>query len=160
MNQSIIDQLINSLKRIVESNNTIDIPSSSEKGIIELKSKNHLFIVDMNRNGHKKPKCTFQLRNQENKDQPLLRLDLIGRNHTNPPGDYHLAGQTIPCPHIHIAHPDYGDNIAYPLNDTYAKMYLTDEEINDLMIVLQEFLKRCNVGNIDSYNFQLQDNLL
>ncbi|MDY0396819.1 hypothetical protein RWE15_24095 [Virgibacillus halophilus] len=107
----------------------------------------------------KKPKCTFQLREQQNKDFPLLRLDIIGRTHKNPAGDFPYADMDIPCPHLHIAHPDYGTSIAYPLNDTYAKIVLTDKELNDLGKVLCSFLERCNVGNINEYTINYQGSI-
>lgn len=154
-----IHELINSLKRIVQENNKIHIPEIGTKDQIELKSSNHLFHLDLNRNGHRKPQCTYQLREQQSKDYPLLRFDLIGRTHVNPPGDYPNANEKIPCPHLHIAHPDYGDSIAYPLNHAYAKMYLTDDELNNLGDALISFLKRCNVGNINEYTIEHQSTL-
>ncbi|MCA0970832.1 hypothetical protein LCM20_09540 [Halobacillus litoralis] len=154
MNLNEIHDLINCLKRILHQNSTIPIPNQGSKEKIELTSTKYSFVVDLNRSGHKKPKCTFQLRAQHYRDTPLLRLDLIGRAHSNPPGDYPLANERIPCPHIHIIHPDYGDKIAYPLDDSYAKMYLKDESLEDLAYVLKQFLKRCNVGNIDEYEYQ------
>jgi hypothetical protein len=155
-----IQELINSLKMILNEGPDIVIPNPGNKDKIELKSSSYLFVVDLNRSGHKKPKCTFQLREQQHKDYPLLRLDLVGRTHPNPSGDFPLAGQEIPCPHIHIADPDYGQSIAYPLNHNYAKLFLTDNELEDLAIVLKSFLERCNVGNINEYNYNYQVNLL
>jgi hypothetical protein len=148
-----INDLIQCLKRIINENTEIVIPQFGEKDKIELKSSKYLFIVDLNRKGHKKPKCTFQLREQQHKDLALLRLDLVGREHENPPGDYPLAGQVIPCPHIHIAHPEFGSSIAFPLDDPYVRMFLTEDELKDLALVLKKFLERCNVGNIDDYKY-------
>lgn len=159
MELDLINELINSLKKILHQEGTIYIPDSGQKDKIELKDSKYLFTVDLNRKGHRKPKCTFQLRENQNKDYPLLRLDLIGRTHVNPPGDYPNANEEIPCPHLHIAHPDYGDSIAYPLDDNYARMFLTEEEIEDLAKVLKSFLERCNVGNINEYNIKYQNSL-
>lgn len=159
MDLQLIHELINSLKMIIEDNKNIKIPNSGEQDRIELKSNNYMFFVDLNRGGHKKPKCTFQLREQQNSDSPLLRLDLIGRTHPNPPGDYPYANEEIPCPHLHIAHPEYGSSIAFPLNTTYANMYLSDEDIENLVIVLTKFLERCNVGNISEYDFNMQNSI-
>lgn len=155
-----IHELIDSMKRILQENKTIHVPDSGTENKIELKNPNFLFIVDLNRKGHYKPKCTFQLREQQHKDYPLLRLDLIGRAHPNPPGDYPLSEQEIPCPHIHIADPDYGARIAYPLDHPYAKMYLTDDDLENLAAALGSFLKRCNVGNINEYSIEYQNTLL
>lgn len=145
---------------ILDEGPVITIPNIGNKDKIELKSSSYLFFVDLNRTGHKKPKCTFQLREQQHKDYPLLRLDLVGRTHPNPPGDNPLAGQEIPCPHIHIADPDFGSTIAYPLDHNYAKIFLTDNELEDLAIVLKSFLERCNVGNINEYDYNYQVDLL
>lgn len=160
MDISLIDELINSLKMIVNSNEIINIPDFGKRDKIELKGNNYSFIVDLNRSGHRKPKCTFQLREVHYKDTPLLRLDLIGRTHKNPPGDFPYSDQDIPCPHLHILDPDYGTSIAYPLDSYYAKMKLSEEVLNDLAAVLQEFLTRCNVGNINDYKINYQHILL
>jgi hypothetical protein len=118
-----------------------------------------IFFKQSNRKGRKKPKCTFQLREQQHKDKPLLRLDILGPAHPNPPGDFPYTGEIIYCPHLHIAHPEYGDSIAYPLNNVYAKMYLTEEELKEIEILLRKFLERCNVGNINDYTFNYQSEL-
>ena len=51
-------------------------------------------------------------------------------------------------------------SIAYPLNDEYANIYLTEQEISDLAIVLKHFLHRCNTSNIHDFNFDQQMELL
>lgn len=160
MDFSIINELITSLKRIIELNPILKLPEAGKSDKIELKSNSFYFWVDINRKGRKKPQCTFQLREKQHKDSPLLRLDIIGPDHPNPPGDFPLAGRVIPCPHLHIAHPDYGDSIAYPLDDNYAKMYITDEELHEIDTLLKKFLERCNVGNINDYNYEYQTELL
>lgn len=155
-----INELITCLKRIVEEERTIILPLAGNGTTIKLKSTMFYFLLDMHRKGYKRPKCTMQLRDAGHKDSPLLRLDLLGSPHPNPRGDFPHAGETIPCPHLHVAHPDYGISIAYPLNSTYAKMFLTDEELEDLITVLQMFLERCNVANLNDYNFAIQTELL
>jgi len=101
----------------------------------------------------------LQLREKTKRDFPILRLDILGPPHTNPDGDFPFAGQQIDCPHIHIAHEVFGDTIAYPLNTKYANIYLTNEEILDMVLVLNRFLKKCNVGNAAEYQFNLQGQL-
>lgn len=154
-----INELIHILKIIIENNKSIDIPSSGNSDKIELKSKKYNFTIDLNRQGHLKPKVTFQLREQQYKDFPLLRLDLIGRPHLNPPGDFPYANERIPCPHLHIAHPVYGTNMAYPLDSDYANIVLNEEEKENIVLALKEFLIRCNVGNIAEYTFTEQNSL-
>jgi hypothetical protein len=136
------------------------MPPAGSGTKIELKSSLFYFWVDINRKGKLKKRCTLQLREKQHKDKPLLRLDLIGPPHDNPPGSYDLAGQVIPCPHLHIAYPEYGDSIAYPLEHNYANMYLTKEELEDMVILLRKFLERCNVGNIADYIYEEQIELL
>lgn len=160
MDIHLINELIKSLKMIISSNKIINIPEFGQKDKIELKGESYSFIVDLNRSGYKKPKCTFQLRETHYRDKPLLRLDLIGRKHKNPPGDFDYAEQDIPCPHLHILDPDYGTSIAYPLDSKYAKIILTEEILTDLAAVLKEFLKRCNVGNIHDYKINYQHLML
>lgn len=89
-----------------------------------------------------------------------MRLDLYGLPHQNPEGDFPFAGEQIPCPHIHIAHPEYGHSMAYPLNNTYAKIYLNDEMLEDTVLMVKEFLSRCNVANINDYTYIYQSELL
>lgn len=156
MELKMINEMIQSLKRIINESDKINIPPAGNASKIELKSNLFYFWVDVNRKGNLKQRCTLQLREKQHRDKPLLRLDLLGPPHLNPPGDYELANKRIPCPHLHIAHPDYGDSIAYPLEHTYAKMYLAEEELADIVLVLRKFLDRCNVGNINDYSYEEQ----
>lgn len=160
MDKDKIDELINCFKRIVRDNPRFRIPELGAYDSLDLKSSNFLFIVDVNRKGRKKPQFTLQLRQKQAKDSRLLRLDLIGPAHPNPDGDFPYAGEIIPCPHLHIAHPEYGISIAYPLNSDYAKIYLKEEELSDLVLILRKFLERCNVGNINDYYFEHQTEII
>ncbi|WP_175616076.1 DUF6978 family protein [Piscibacillus halophilus] len=155
-----INDLLNELKMVMEKNKAIYIPNKGEQRQIQLKSNKHVFIVDLNRKGHKKARVTYQLRESSRKDFALLRLDLIGRDHPNPEGDFPYAGEIIPCPHLHVADPNYGSSIAYPLNTKYAKMFLNDDIIKDLAAVLESFLERCNVGNLDDYEIIYQPEII
>ncbi|MCT1903827.1 DUF6978 family protein [Oceanobacillus sojae] len=99
------------------------------------------------------------MRDKSFKDYPLLRLDIIGPPHINPEGEFPYAGERIECPHIHIAEERYAAKRAYPLNEEYAKMYLTNDQLSDLVEILKEFLKYCNVGNTNTINFSVQEEL-
>lgn len=160
MDFNTISELIHCLKRIIDQPNTILVPLAGEAKKLELKSSLFHFFIDINRRGRKKARCTLQLREKQHKDTPLLRLDLVGPPHPNPDGNFPLAGIEIPCPHLHIANPDYGDSIAYPLNNNYAKMYLTEDQLLDIAFVLKSFLDRCNVVNTHEYRFECQTELL
>lgn len=160
LEQGLIDELIATLKMIVYDNPTFTLPNRGAADSLNLKSNNFYFFIDVNRRGRKKPKFTLQLREQKNRDKPLLRLDILGPEHPNPEGNFPYAGEIIPCPHIHIAHEDYGTAIAYPLNEEYAKMYLSEDEISDLILTLKAFLNYCRVGNIRDMNFISQEELI
>lgn len=158
MKQDLIDELLQCLKRI-EHHSIFDLPLKGFDKKLDLKSYNHYFLIDINRKGRKKPQFTLQLRNKSYKDYPLLRLDIIGPPHRNPEGNFPYAGEIIPCPHIHIAEEKYAAKRAYPLNDKYAKIYLTDDQLLDLVEILKVFLTYCNVANINQVNFRSQNNL-
>ncbi|MCZ2260631.1 DUF6978 family protein [Sporosarcina sp. G11-34] len=160
MNLNTINELINCFKMLVYEGSDFHLPEKGLYDNLDLKSSNFSFIVDINRRGRKKPKFTLQLRDQRNKDKPLLRLDILGPDHPNPEGPFPYSGEVISCPHIHIAHPEYGDSIAYPLNEEYAKMYLNDVQLDDLVLIMKGFLKRCNVGNIEDIEYKYQTELI
>lgn len=158
MKQDLIDELLQCLKRI-EHHSTFDLPLKGFEEKLDLKSNNHYFLIDINRKGRKRPQFTLQLRNKIYKDYPLLRLDILGPPHRNPEGDFPYAGEIIPCPHIHIAEEKFATKRAYPLNDKYAKIHLTDHQLSDLVEILKVFLAYCNVANINHVNFRSQNAL-
>jgi len=159
MKQKLIDELLQCLKMIEHHHSTFSLPSKGFEKKMNLKSTNHYFLVDVNRKGIKKHQFTLQLRSASYKDYPLIRLDITGPPHLNPEGDFRYAGELIPCPHIHIAEEKYAAKRAYPLNDNYAKMYLTNDQLKNLVEILKAFLEYCNVGNIDDVDFQAQNEL-
>lgn len=147
--QNELDNLINSLKRILSDDNLINIPDINKKEQLQSKSQSEFFIIDLNRQGTKVKRFTLQLRAQRFKDLPLLRLDLVGPSHSNPPGDFLYSDEIIPCPHIHIAKEGFGDRIAYPLNNETADLYLTNEQLEDFVQVTKTFLQKCNIINVE-----------
>lgn len=147
--QSELNELIQSLKRIISDDNIINIPDINKKEQLQSKSRSEFFIIDLNRQGTKVKRFTLQLRAQRFKDLPLLRLDLVGPSHQNPPGDFPNSEMRIPCPHIHIAKEGFGDRIAYPLDSETANLYLTTEQLDDLVQVTKTFLQKCNIINLD-----------
>ncbi|WP_115751743.1 DUF6978 family protein [Listeria kieliensis] len=156
-----IRNLISSLKRMNDSFlKKLWLPDNGNKSSLKLRSNLTTFTVDLNRAGRKAPKCTFQLREDLHRDIKLIRLDLCGPAHENPNGDFEYANQVIPCPHIHIADENYGDSIAYPLNENYAKMYLTSEELEDIAIVFRRFLERINVAQLDEFEIYVNTTIL
>jgi len=159
MNQKTINEFISCLKMLNNSNRTIQLPDKGDSLRLKSKSRHHYFIIDVNLKG-RLGNITLQLRSEMYPHKPLLRLDIAGRSHPNPEGNFEGAGQIIPCPHMHIAHPDYGDSIAYPLNSDMVKIHLTKEELNDLVFILRKFLIYMNTGNISDFDFHQQMNLI
>lgn len=54
-----LQQLIDSLKRITQNSSNIFLPSAGKQNKIDVKSRTHFFIVDVNRKGNRLPNKTF-----------------------------------------------------------------------------------------------------
>jgi len=96
-----VRQMINELKMIVNISldDAITVPVKNDKACINLHGTNYDYLFDLNRKGHRKPKCTYQLRDANAKSKILFRIDLIGRPHPNPAGNYAYADEILECPH-------------------------------------------------------------
>lgn len=141
-----ISKMIESIKQIIEQNQYIHIPPFGQSKQLNLKSNNYVFFLDLNRKGHKRPKCTFQLREKRNKELPLVRIDIIGRPHQNPDGDFKWANQVVKCPHLHRADfPKYGTHVAVPLLKDNGNFKLSEQDLNNLILCLKKALKFLNV---------------
>lgn len=124
----------------------------------EAKSSHNTFIIDINRRG-RRDYLTLQMRHGIMKNKILIRLDLTGPSHTNPKGDFPLAGEKIPCPHMHIAKEGYDDRIAYPLEHKYVKMFFSKEELKDFTLITKKFLKYINIANTNNITIWEQKSL-
>lgn len=161
MDNSVFTDMIESLKELVYDHQDILIPKFGVKDKYKLHASNYDFEMDLNRAGHKLEKCTFQLRDAINKDTVLVRFDLIGRTHPNPPGNYPYADEDIVCPHVHFANYSSGGiAIALPLSDPLVKMNLSNDELLDIIKALKAFLQRINVGNRDDFHYNINEELL
>jgi hypothetical protein len=100
------------------------------------------FLLDILQGRIKLSKATYQ--NRGRSVVVLLRLDIDGPPHRNP------EGEEVPCPHIHIYKQGYGDKWAYPLP---AGKF---SDLNDLFVVLQDFMAYCNVTDPPLINRGLQ----
>lgn len=155
-----IRSMIKSIKEIIEKENYINFPSFRQTGRLDLKSKDYNFILDLNRKGHKRPKCTFQLRNKRNKEKPIVRVDIIGKSYLNPKGSFKWAGKEISCPHLHRADfPNYGTRVAVPLLEKNDNFQLDKTDLNNLGMCLRKTLKFLKVKNYDNYSIREQNNL-
>lgn len=160
MNIDEITKMIEVVKQIVEKDNCINLPPFRSADKLNLKGNNYNFVLDLNRKGHRRPKCTFQLREKRNKEQPLVRVDIIGRPHKNPDGDFEWSNQIVECPHLHRADfPKFGTRVAVPLLEENKNFQLSQNDLNHLCDCLKKTLIFLNVDNINSYKFQEQENL-
>lgn len=159
MDNALITEFINCLKKLNHSNSIINLPKRGEYKQLKANSSNYTFVIDVNLKG-RKGNITLQLRSLNHQDKPIIRLDISGPDHQNPEGNFDGAGEIIPCPHIHIAQEGYGDSIAYPINHDSTRLYLTNECINDLVIVLRQFLDYINTGNIHDFEFYHQEQFI
>jgi len=158
-----IRQMIAELKMIIDykPGAAITIPVKNDKTCLKLHGTNYDYLFDLNRKGHRKPKCTYQLRDENSKSKVLFRLDLIGRPHPNPSGDYDYAGMLINCPHVHLADfPDYGIAVALPLDAPESRIHLKESDIHNLIFCLQATLERLNVANRTDFHYNLEDDIL
>ncbi|WP_420814205.1 DUF6978 family protein [Loigolactobacillus bifermentans] len=150
MSSNQLTHLINLPKYLDYPPSYLIVPRSGNHTRYTLHSYQLQFELDINRAGHRLEKCTFQLRQQH---LILVRLDLIGRTHLNPPGNYPYANQAIPCPHIHLA--DYrsdGIAIALPLPASIVRIDISDANI---LLILIIFLQRINVVNRNYFTYKV-----
>ncbi|MDR1798121.1 MAG: hypothetical protein LBR44_11945 [Clostridiales Family XIII bacterium] len=140
LTQAEADNLIAMLKTI-ERPTAFRFPLAGEQKTVDAVSGDgrERFLFDVNRSHIKLSKCTYQ--NRYRKDTVLLRLDIGRGPHNNP------DGSSVDCPHLHIYKEGYEDRWAYALPAGFT----ADE---NLITKLIEFLKYCNVENIDALPMQ------
>jgi len=133
-----------SLTKVIENPKKLKFPQPGEQKEISVLSIDgkEKFILDINRATIKLTKCTYQ--NRYRKDIVLLRLDLDGPSHTNPP---ELGGETIDCPHLHIFKEGFGDKWA---------VHMPDEFTNDMDLITElfEFSDYCKISNANETQLQ------
>ena len=102
----------------------VEVPLSDLSGSVE-------FQLDVRRARIDLKKGTNQTRLR--KTIVLVRLDYGGAPHRNP------DGEEVPCPHIHIYKPGYGDKWARSISDREFK------NIGDFWQTLDDFMTFCNI---------------
>lgn len=148
----LMQELLDCLKRITDESKTIKLPNLGKRDKLHLSGTNYDFYFDLNRNGHRLPKCTFQLRETNHKSDILFRFDLIGREHPNPPGNYPYSRQIMECPHVHFStYKNFGIKVALPLSDPLVRLNISKDDMQNLLICLKKTLHRLNVANINSF---------
>ena len=153
-------EMIESLKKIIVSDSFIALPSSGQAITLDASGKNYDFLLDINRQSYRRPKCTFQLRDKDNKSRILFRFDLIGKNHPNPPGDFEYSDMKISCPHVHIATHPLGTAYAYPLDAKEINIYLDENDYEDIILALKSFLVRINIANRNDFQYTLNEDII
>ncbi len=144
--QAEADRLITLPKRR-SNDKRIDFPVARSSIVVELESVDgrEEFLLDVNRKGRtiRVAKCTYQTRYMVT--VVLVRLDLDGPPHRNPPGPAPLPHLTafeaieLPCPHLHVYVEDHDVHWAMPA--PIHAFSLT----GDLHDTLQDFYRYCNV---------------
>ncbi len=129
-----------------KSSDPLTFPHAGWKLLAEFVSLDgrEFFLFNITRASIEVSKCTYQKRARQ--VEILRRLDIGGSPHPNPdvetvPLDF-LApynGLEIPCPHLHVYVEGFADKWVVP-----APAELLNSS-NDLYIVMESFLKYCNV---------------
>jgi len=137
------DSLIAMPKRL-EQSSQLKFPSGGEKQswkALSSISRDH-FLMDVNRNGIRLLKCTYQERYRLT--EILVRVDVgVTSYHQNP------DGELIRGPHVHLYREGYGDKWASLLpQDRFASP-------GDLVQTLRDFLEFCNVEAVPEIQLSL-----
>lgn len=131
----------------------IDFPRYGEKSTenaVGINSKEK-YLFDINRGRVHLKKVTLQNRIQ--KTIILLRLDIGGPPHSNPPIDDEHAPEVLHGPHLHVYSPEFGDSMAYKLNDPFLNKINPRFDIEKFntksdIELYKSFLEFCNVANM------------
>lgn len=99
------------------------------------------FILTIERGRRRRARLKYQTRAR--KIVVLARLDINGPAHRNPAGSPHRPGERLPCPHLHLYHEQFGDDIAYKLEDVPG---YNVSEFDNGTSWLVDFLNFCNVN--------------
>jgi len=150
MPQTEADALIAMEKHCVE-NKSWSFPHAGARLSVSLTSpdKRENFMLDITRATIRLTKATYQ--NRARHAIILMRLDLDGPPHPNPPNvpaePRHAwlapyAGQLITCPHLHLYVEGYGDKWAVPAP---AAKY---PNVADLFSTFEAFMRHCNITQL------------
>jgi len=137
------DSLVAMPKRL-EQSSQLKFPFRDEKQswkALSSISRDH-FLMDVNRNGIRLLKCTYQERYRLT--EILVRVDVgVTSLHQNP------DGELIRGPHVHLYREGYGDKWASLLpQDRFASS-------GDLVQTLRDFLEFCNVEAVPEIQLSL-----
>jgi hypothetical protein len=132
------------------SNTHIIFPPTDPKFQVELVGANshETFHLDVNHGGAIFEKWTFQ--NRVKKSIQLVRLDWIGKPHTNPlvsdpPSLFaRWNGTEIPCPHIHLYLAEYEDRWVLPASELLAGYSDTTQKDE----ILRLFIEYCQIKDL------------
>ena len=108
------------------------------------------YLFDVNRGRMELKKVTLQNRMQ--KTIILLRLDVGGPPHSNPPIHEQESGEVLYGTHMHVYSEEFGDSMAYKLNHPILKKINPKFDFNkfnteDHIELYKSFLEFCRVEN-------------
>lgn len=149
MHQDLYNELLKKIK--VFENNIIKLPILGEQtkhNIIHIIDDSEKFKLIINKKGHRNPENLTILLNSVSYKSNLIRFDVNGSDHSNPP-NY----ERIPTPHLHFINEkyDYG-RIAIPLHE------IVDIELIDEIVDALEFFM--DYTNIKHENIIIKSKLL
>ncbi|WP_438363574.1 DUF6978 family protein [Staphylococcus rostri] len=149
MEKSVYDSLLEKIK--IFETAIIDLPLSGEQSKYNLThdiDSSEKFKLFINKKGHRNPDNLTILLYSVNQRGNMIRFDVNGSDHANPP-NY----ARVPTPHIHIYTDEYKNGaIAIPLSD------IEDIDLaNELIDSLDFFMSYTNISN---KNVIINQNLL
>ena len=149
MHQNLYNELLKKIK--VFENNIIKLPILGEQtkhNIIHIIDDSEKFKLFINKKGHRNPENLTILLNSVSYKSNLIRFDVNGSDHSNPP-NY----ERIPTPHLHFINEEYDyGRIAIPLHE------IVDIELIDEIVDALEFFM--DYTNIKHENIIIKSKLL
>ncbi|MGV3094736.1 DUF6978 family protein [Staphylococcus borealis] len=139
MKKELFETLMDKIKVFEKS--VVNIPIAGEQtkhNIIHISDESEKFKLIINKKGHRNPDNLSILLNSISQKHPMVRFDVNGADHSNPPND-----TVIPTPHLHIFTDEYDNGgIAIPLSE------VKDEElVEELSDSLDFFMDYTNISH-------------
>lgn len=134
------DLLMEMEKKFVFSSTISVAPGTDQSFKLVALHEEEEFIFDVSRSEYRLSKVTYQARTK--KVIPLVRLDIDGSPHKNPPlwGDEDV----IRGSHVHIYREGYGTKVAYPLD------HIDVQSPKNVVLTFKDFCscRYCNIKEI------------
>lgn len=111
-----------------------------EEHILLSQDRREEFILTIERGNRKRARLKYQTRGR--KIVVLVRLDLDGPHHRNPPNSPYRPNERLPCPHLHLYRHGFDDRVAYIPSDVLGFNLRDPAKGIDC---LEDFLAFCRV---------------